>query len=109
MASMHSISPESSSGNSLLTRCSGDRARMPRKTNGSPYRSPIRDGASEALCIDGISRQLSDTMIEQVQIMDGAVTVTDGTLAIDRKSTRLNSSHLVISYAVFCLKKQTPR
>src|SRR5256885_10956062 len=25
--------------------------------------------------------------------------------AIDRKSTRLNSSHLVISYAVFCLKK----
>src|SRR5256885_6514802 len=27
-------------------------------------------------------------------------------LAIDRKSTRLNSSHLVISYAVFCLKKK---
>src|SRR5205807_5099942 len=28
-------------------------------------------------------------------------------LQIDRKSTRLNSSHLVISYAVFCLKKKT--
>src|SRR5256885_4546228 len=27
-------------------------------------------------------------------------------LSIDRKSTRLNSSHLVISYAVFCLKKK---
>src|SRR5256885_7305294 len=27
-------------------------------------------------------------------------------LARDRKSTRLNSSHLVISYAVFCLKKK---
>src|SRR3989454_6498497 len=27
--------------------------------------------------------------------------------AADRKSTRLNSSHLVISYAVFCLKKKT--
>src|SRR5256885_8719140 len=27
----------------------------------------------------------------------------------DRKSTRLNSSHLVISYAVFCLKKKTNR
>src|SRR5438132_359087 len=26
--------------------------------------------------------------------------------AVDRKSTRLNSSHTVISYAVFCLKKQ---
>src|SRR5256885_10526958 len=35
----------------------------------------------------------------------------DGTRALgrrglDRKSTRLNSSHLVISYAVFCLKKK---
>src|SRR2546426_9550092 len=29
-----------------------------------------------------------------------------GDLSIDRKSTRLNSSHLVISYAVFCLKKK---
>src|SRR5690625_5868163 len=28
------------------------------------------------------------------------------TLAPDRKSTRLNSSHVAISYAVFCLKKK---
>src|SRR2546426_9255344 len=28
---------------------------------------------------------------------------------VDRKSTRLNSSHLVISYAVFCLKKKKNR
>src|SRR5256885_12255930 len=28
---------------------------------------------------------------------------------LDRKSTRLNSSHLVISYAVFCLKKKKER
>src|SRR5256885_13219053 len=28
------------------------------------------------------------------------------TRLLDRKSTRLNSSHLVISYAVFCLKKK---
>src|SRR2546426_7318993 len=27
-------------------------------------------------------------------------------VSLDRKSTRLNSSHLVISYAVFCLKKK---
>src|SRR5437660_8048601 len=27
----------------------------------------------------------------------------------DRKSTRLNSSHVAISYAVFCLKKKKPR
>src|SRR5256885_6407263 len=35
--------------------------------------------------------------------------VTDSTASPevqDRKSTRLNSSHLVISYAVFCLKKK---
>src|SRR3989454_1578390 len=31
----------------------------------------------------------------------------DADLTGDRKSTRLNSSHLVISYAVFCLKKKT--
>src|SRR3712207_8112363 len=30
-------------------------------------------------------------------------------VAIDRKSTRLNSSHANISYAVFCLKKKTKR
>src|SRR2546426_7047166 len=29
-----------------------------------------------------------------------------GSEFLDRKSTRLNSSHLVISYAVFCLKKK---
>ena len=28
-------------------------------------------------------------------------------VVLDRKSTRLNSSHVVISYAVFCLKKTT--
>src|ERR1022692_5092142 len=30
-------------------------------------------------------------------------------VTLDRKSTRLNSSHLVISYAVFCLKKKNMR
>src|SRR5258708_24730021 len=30
----------------------------------------------------------------------------DGELRKDRKSTRLNSSHQIISYAVFCLKKK---
>src|SRR5256885_17126333 len=38
----------------------------------------------------------------------GIITVgqISGQVARDRKSTRLNSSHLVISYAVFCLKKK---
>src|SRR5207302_5338966 len=43
---------------------------------------------------------------------DVRVTVEDGILCVsgerkgDRKSTRLNSSHVKISYAVFCLKKK---
>src|SRR5437764_11252446 len=37
----------------------------------------------------------------------GARTAPDGALVLlDRKSTRLNSSHRCISYAVFCLKKK---
>src|SRR5690349_23956709 len=36
---------------------------------------------------------------------DGAL-VGGGDGAVDRKSTRLNSSHVEISYAVFCLKKK---
>src|SRR5256885_12175375 len=37
------------------------------------------------------------------------VIVCDCRVLRDRKSTRLNSSHLVISYAVFCLKKKKYR
>src|SRR5690349_22584575 len=36
----------------------------------------------------------------------GIERVLGGLLAGDRKSTRLNSSHVEISYAVFCLKKK---
>src|SRR5205807_2365250 len=42
-----------------------------------------------------------------VVLLDGRVTGTWSYQRGDRKSTRLNSSHLVISYAVFCLKKNT--
>src|SRR5690625_6847700 len=38
---------------------------------------------------------------------DGESEVTfDNLIIADRKSTRLNSSHVAISYAVFCLKKK---
>src|SRR5258708_15503849 len=36
----------------------------------------------------------------------GPTTTPDGSGFRDRKSTRLNSSHQIISYAVFCLKKK---
>src|SRR5438045_6128176 len=42
-----------------------------------------------------------DVAAEGVLVADGA--------APDRKSTRLNSSHLGISYAVFCLKKKNTK
>src|ERR1039457_7495513 len=44
------------------------------------------------------------------ELMDGVGAMKahrEGKITLDRKSTRLNSSHLVISYAVFCLKKKT--
>src|SRR3712207_9011898 len=45
----------------------------------------------------------------QMRELAGAVTHEGATLVpLDRKSTRLNSSHANISYAVFCLKKKIP-
>src|SRR5207253_6073072 len=43
-----------------------------------------------------------------LMVVDGAKVARDSVLftTIDRKSTRLNSSHVAISYAVFCLKKK---
>src|SRR5207253_10695243 len=40
--------------------------------------------------------------ISRVEVLRGPL----GTAQQDRKSTRLNSSHVAISYAVFCLKKK---
>src|SRR5437762_11489766 len=42
---------------------------------------------------------------ENVKYTDSTV-AADGKVDVDRKSTRLNSSHRCISYAVFCLKKK---
>src|SRR2546426_1186567 len=66
--------------------------------------------------IDAARAQLEDTLAavralrESVPLEPGRLEVIDERLdALDRKSTRLNSSHLVISYAVFCLKKKKPQ
>src|SRR5690349_22489606 len=40
-------------------------------------------------------------------LMEQAIAVLKAQGAVDRKSTRLNSSHVEISYAVFCLKKKS--
>src|SRR5690349_23787943 len=41
-----------------------------------------------------------------LEALDSDVDVSSASRSTDRKSTRLNSSHVEISYAVFCLKKK---
>src|SRR5256885_9606916 len=48
------------------------------------------------------ARPAGQRVFQRAVVIDGHETAP-----ADRKSTRLNSSHLVISYAVFCLKKKT--
>src|SRR5256885_3627782 len=72
--------------------------------------APAGPGAPHAQAVleSAVARLLTNPYGE----VDG-LRLTDGTVVrfpphmsdADRKSTRLNSSHLVISYAVFCLKK----
>src|SRR5690349_23006260 len=48
----------------------------------------------------------AQVLVERVLVI---VVVRDRDFDRDRKSTRLNSSHVEISYAVFCLKKKNQR
>src|SRR5690625_6177812 len=57
---------------------------------------------------DTVSRDELLVDIETDKVVLEVVSPTDGTLT-DRKSTRLNSSHVDISYAVFCLEKKRAR
>src|SRR5690348_17815405 len=59
--------------------------------------------ASQAL----LARILEAISIHVIEDLPKHVCAVEG--LIDRKSTRLNSSHPSISYAVFCLKKKTRR
>src|SRR5205807_8755163 len=54
-------------------------------------------------CVEFLRQWASD----QIKIFERSGVDTERLIFEDRKSTRLNSSHLVISYAVFCLKKKT--
>src|SRR5438552_6231945 len=57
----------------------------------------------DALPIWPIKTVLTRPQSTQHHVKRHAMTIT---LTVDRKSTRLNSSHQIISYAVFCLKKK---
>src|SRR2546426_4695630 len=60
--------------------------------------------ASTFACVGTVGSSALDRFLEQVRDR-----LRVDRHARDRKSTRLNSSHLVISYAVFCLKKKKKR
>src|SRR3712207_8518775 len=57
--------------------------------------------------IDNIIMRAMDIFLAVPSILLAIAIVSALGPSIDRKSTRLNSSHANISYAVFCLKKQT--
>src|SRR5205814_9082778 len=70
---------------------------------------------SSDLTVDPAAKRLYLSHATEVVVNDlsnntviGRIADTPGVhgIAVDRKSTRLNSSHLGISYAVFCLKKK---
>src|SRR5690606_41423087 len=84
----------------------------------APLSFPTR--RSSDLPLDGVADPIEDGDDDAVLLADeggpdtegglggGAAAVVDGEQDVvgDRKSTRLNSSHVKISYAVFCLKKK---
>src|SRR5262245_62473269 len=65
----------------------------------------VREGVTHGVDVADLTRQVEQQLLTLDQVLHGvAAHVGD---VEDRKSTRLNSSHLGISYAVFCLKKKT--
>src|SRR5438094_4423498 len=74
--------------------------RRPPRSTLFPYTTLFRSAAADAFC-DGVRSRLLDVPHER-----RASARSERARRGDRKSTRLNSSHRTISYAVFCLKKK---
>src|SRR5688500_19504633 len=73
------------------------------------YTTLFRSNGASQLFLDVLGDQgwHARSAVGMAQLPLGASVEVEAILkARDRKSTRLNSSHLVISYAVFCLKKK---
>src|SRR5207248_10288466 len=66
----------------------------------------IRYRAAQILCVIGFALQNHPASDDCVSAFPRGQFAHDQGKALDRKSTRLNSSHRTISYAVFCLKKK---
>src|SRR5690606_41286392 len=79
-----------------------------------PYTTLFRSAAYESELPEPIRRRSRHVVSECQRVLDSVEALKAGDLErfgqlmnqSDRKSTRLNSSHVKISYAVFCLKKK---
>src|SRR5438874_8438514 len=76
--------------------------RRPPRSTLFPYTTLFRSYRRDVFT-DGI---LPTKLLEYVALGIPAIVARTTVGRIDRKSTRLNSSHVEISYAVFCLKKK---
>src|SRR2546422_2718752 len=87
--------------------------RRPPRSTLFPYTTLFRsnaDGAVDITFPGGVDSFVFALAIQNDnKILVGGVFTMLGGGGIDRKSTRLNSSHGYISYAVFCLKKKKNR
>src|SRR2546426_2790496 len=79
--------------------------RRPPRSTLFPYTTLFR--SSSGFCSSALTK--SHRCTSPIATSSRATSVRTWLLKLDRKSTRLNSSHLVISYAVFCLKKKKER
>src|SRR5438034_11604280 len=80
--------------------------RRPPRSTLFPYTTLFRSRSDHRTLLRRMSGEVL-TMLDLRSLADAVVeTLREGVSARDRKSTRLNSSHTVISYAVFCLKKK---
>src|SRR3712207_8082535 len=78
--------------------------RRPPRSTLFPYTTLFRSWCDDVIVsLDG-PREIHDQIRRIPRAFDR---LAEGVAALDRKSTRLNSSHANISYAVFCLKKKT--
>src|SRR5437764_13426848 len=77
--------------------------RQPPTSTLFPYTTLFR---SSALKLAIRACDLANVREDFLRLLDCGNFVPCGNFCLDRKSTRLNSSHRCISYAVFCLKKK---
>src|SRR5437899_7605941 len=77
--------------------------RRPPRSTLFPYTTLFRSGEEPVELMGDQNLEPRPLLAEPSILSPGA---PQGQVRADRKSTRLNSSHLGISYAVFCLKKK---